>query len=187
MRRLLVAALVLGLSLSLACPPQVAAEATVRDIIVTNTRDDLLAYLAVEGCFTPEMKEAISSGVPTTFTFFVELYRSRDFWTDECLAAARFDHTIKYDSLKGVYWLSLSEQGNKAVAVRDMGQACRMLSELNGVKVAPLRALRKGCGYRLQVKAQLSKVRLPLYLHYVLFFVSLWDFETNWYTVDFTY
>jgi len=39
----------------------------------------------------------------------------------------------------------------------------------------------------LRVKAELEKVRLPLYLHYVLFFVSLWDFETDWYTVDFIY
>ena len=37
------------------------------------------------------------------------------------------------------------------------------------------------------VKAELEKVRLPLYLHYVLFFVSLWDFETDWFTIDFIY
>jgi hypothetical protein len=35
--------------------------------------------------------------------------------------------------------------------------------------------------------AQLDKIRLPFYLHYVLFFVSLWDFETDWYAVDFRY
>jgi hypothetical protein len=28
---------------------------------------------------------------------------------------------------------------------------------------------------------------LPFYLHYVLFFLSFWDFETDWYTVDFIY
>jgi hypothetical protein len=187
MRAFLVVALALGLALNLACPPDALAEATIRDIIVTNTRDDLLAYLAVEGCFTPEMKEAVLSGVPTTFTFFVELYRVRDFWPDLRLASLHIDHTLKYDSLKGVYWVTLREQGHEAQAVRDMARACRLMSELNGVKVAPLSRLQKGASYRLRVKAKLSKVRLPLYLHYVLFFVSLWDFETDWYSVDFTY
>jgi hypothetical protein len=31
------------------------------------------------------------------------------------------------------------------------------------------------------IKAKLDKVRLPLYMEYVFFFVSLWDFETDWY------
>lgn len=187
MRRLLLLALALGLALSAACPEPACASATIRDIIVTNTRDDLLAYFAVEGCFTPEMKEAIQSGVPATFTFFIELERVRDFWFDADLAALRLDHTIKYDSLKGVYWVTLREQGRQPQAVRDFATACRLMAEVNGVKVAPLAKLRKGSTYRLQVRAQLSKVRLPLYLHYVLFFVSLWDFETDWHSVDFVY
>ncbi len=191
MRRLSLPVLALGLALSLALGPahprEAAAGATVKDIIVTNTRDDLLAYLNVEGCFTPEMKEAISSGVPTTFTFFVDLYRVRDFWWDEHLVSLRLDHTIKYDSLKGVYWVSLQEQGGQPQAVRDFARAGRLMSELNGVKAAPLSMLRKGNPYRLRVKAELSKVRLPLYLHYVFFFVSLWDFTTDWYSVDFVY
>jgi len=183
----LLLALALGLALILACPPAVSADATIRDIVVTNTRDDLLAYFAVEGCFTPEMKEAILSGVPTTFTFLIELDQVRDFWLNSCKASLHLNHTIKYDSLKGVYWVTLQEQGNQPQAVRDFATACRMMAEMNGVRVAPLGTLRKGSGYRLRVRAELSKVRLPLYLHYVLFFVSLWDFETDWYSVDFVY
>jgi len=58
---------------------------------------------------------------------------------------------------------------------------------VKGLKVAPLQRLVKGNKYQLRVKAELQKVRLPLNLHYVLFFLSLWDFDTDWYTVDFTY
>jgi len=39
----------------------------------------------------------------------------------------------------------------------------------------------------LGAKAELNKLTLPFHLHYVLFFVSLWDFETDWYTIDFVY
>ena len=61
------------------------------------------------------------------------------------------------------------------------------MTEIRNIEVIPLKKLEPGARYQLRVKAELEKVRLPLYLHYVLFFVSLWDFETDWYTVDFTY
>ena len=40
---------------------------------------------------------------------------------------------------------------------------------------------------QIRAKAELSKLTLPFFLHYVFFFVSLWDFETDWYTIDFIY
>jgi hypothetical protein len=50
-----------------------------------------------------------------------------------------------------------------------------------------LAQLVKGDKYQLRIKAELDKVTLPLSLHYVLFFVSYWDFETNWYVINFKY
>jgi hypothetical protein len=55
------------------------------------------------------------------------------------------------------------------------------------LKVLPLRELAKGGHYQIQMMAELDQIRLPLYLHYVFFFLSLWDFETDWYTIDFRY
>ena len=52
----------------------VAQNATLKNIIVTNTRDDLLIYLTVEDAFRENMETVILSGVPTTFSFFVNLY-----------------------------------------------------------------------------------------------------------------
>lgn len=39
----------------------------------------------------------------------------------------------------------------------------------------------------MQAMAELNKIRLPFHLHYVFFFLSLWDFETDWHTIKFTY
>jgi hypothetical protein len=60
-----------------------AQDATLKNIIVTNTSDDLLIYLTVEGAFREKMEIAISSGVPATFSFFVNLYQTRGFWFDK--------------------------------------------------------------------------------------------------------
>ena len=58
---------------------------------------------------------------------------------------------------------------------------------LDSFKICPMDKLEKGEEYQVQIKGELSKVTLPLYLHYILFFVSFWDFETDWHTVDFIY
>jgi hypothetical protein len=47
--------------------------------------------------------------------------------------------------------------------------------------------LEKGKQYQIQAKAKLSRVTLALLSALRPFFLSLWDFETDWYTIDFIY
>jgi hypothetical protein len=61
------------------------------------------------------------------------------------------------------------------------------MADLNGVPLVPLTALRKNAHYYVLSKVKLDKVRLPLHLEYLFFFVSLWDFETDWYREGFSY
>ena len=167
--------------------PLQAAEATLSDIIVTNTQEDLLVFFDIKGCFTREMEEAILNGIPTTFTIVIKLYRTRTAWLDASIASITLEHTIKYDSLKNEFRVTRSEEGNTELVVKDFEAAKKAMAEIRNIRVVALKELQDRGKYQLRVKAELEKVRLPLYLHYVLFFVSLWDFETDWYTVDFIY
>ena len=167
--------------------PALAAEARLTDIVVTNTRDYLLAYFSVVDCFTEDMRRAIDNGVSTTFTFFVRLYEVRDWWWDKNIADLKVSHEIKYDSLKKVYIVRLSSTDNKVIHVKDFEEAKKLMSEIVGLKVTELRNLQRGNHYQISMMAELDKIRLPFYFHYVFFFLSLWDFETDWYTVDFRY
>jgi hypothetical protein len=81
----------------------------------------------------------------------------------------------------------LSERENKVITVKDFEEAKKLMSEVVGFGVTPLSNLREGGDYQLQMMAELDKITLPFYLHYVLFFLSLWDFETDWHTIDFRY
>jgi len=164
-----------------------AAKARLTDIVVTNTRDNLIVYFSVADCFTDDMQKAINNGVSTTFTFFVKLWEVRDWWWDRDIADLKVSHEIRYDSLKKIYELRLSASGDKVVAVKDFEEAKRLMSEIVGLKVTELRNLQKGSRYQISMMAELDKIRLPFYFHYVFFFLSLWDFETDWYTVDFRY
>ena len=182
--------LLLFLLFSLLCSspfPVRAAEATLSDIIVTNTQEDLLVFFDIQGCFTREMEEAILNGIPTTFTIIIRLYRTRTLWFDGSISSLKLEHTIKYDSLKNEFRVTRSEDDSKELVFKDFERAKKSMAEISSIKVVPLEQLQRKSQYQLRVKAELEKVRLPLYLHYVLFFVTLWDFETDWYTVDFTY
>ena len=103
------------------------------------------------------------------------------------MASLKVHHTIKYDSLRQEYTVILSERGNQTVVVKDYSKAQEMMAYISNLQLVPLQVLEKNNQYQLRIKAELNKVRLPLYLHYLLFFVSLWDFETDWYVVDFIY
>ena len=61
--------LVLGVLLLTFYELAMAKDAKLTNIIVTNTRDDLLVYLSVEGAFTEDMEAAVKRGVPASFTF----------------------------------------------------------------------------------------------------------------------
>jgi len=164
-----------------------AQDATLTNIIVTNTRDDLLVYLTVEGAFREKMKKAILSGVPTTFSFFIQLNRVRNFWPDKEIVEIDITHTIKYNNLKKEFVITRSWENNQPIVTKSFVEARKLMSEIDSLKAVPLNLLEKGSQYQIRAKAQLSKLTLPFYLHYVLFFVSLWDFETDWYTIEFIY
>ncbi len=164
-----------------------AQDAKLTNIIVTNTRDDLLVYLNVEGAFRETMKDAILSGVSTTFSFFIALYLNRNFWIDKKIADITIIHTIKYNNIKKEYSVKRSWEDGEAKNTQSFREAQKLMTEIDSLKILPLYKLEKGMQYQIRAKAELSKLTLPLYLHYVLFFVSLWDFETDWYTIDFIY
>ena len=167
--------------------PAQAQQAYLSDIVITNVEDHLLVYFTVKECFTPEMNSAIESGIETSFTFFVKLYEKIDLSIDNKVTDLEVKHSIKFDSLKKVYEVRLSERENKVITVKDFEEAKKLMSEVIALKVTPLSNLREGADYQLQMMAELDKITLPFYLHYVLFFLSLWDFETDWHTIDFRY
>lgn len=162
-------------------------EAKITDCLVTNTVDDVLVYFRVTNCFTKDMEKAVLAGIPTTFTFLLELHQERGYWFDKKESSLEVKHTLKYDNLKKIFYISFAENGGKPMAFRDFDEAKRAMADLDGVAIAPLKLLNRDRQYYIRVKVQMDKVRLPFHMEYVFFFVSLWDFETDWYKQGFVY
>jgi len=181
------AAMTLFLHFSLLTPTLKAEEACIKDIAVINSWDHCILSFSVTGCFTEEMKKAIDNGIDTTFTFYIELYEIRGFWWDRQISDVKVSHNIKYDNLKKVYMVTLTEKGDKVFYFEDFDKAKKLMSEIRGFGITRLHNLQKGKRYQVRMMAELDKIKLPFYLDYIFFFLSLWDFETDWYAVDFSY
>ena len=165
----------------------IAQNASLANITVSNTHDHLLLYVNLEGAFDEKVKKAILSGAPASFSFLAKLNKVRDIWLDEAVADITVTHTILYDNLKKEFIVRRSWRNNEPEVTKSFAEAQNWMTEVNSLKILPLSLLEKGQQYQLRTKAEVSKQTLPFYLHYVLFFVSLWDIETDWYTIDFIY
>lgn len=155
-------------------------DATITDIIVTNHDGNITVFARLMNCFTKKMQSAILAGIPTTFTFFLELYQERKHWIDRRVTGVVVKKTIKYDNIKKVFAV-FSEEDRQQSVFQDFNSAKDAMADINGIIVAPIADLQKEGTYYVMIKAKLDTIKLPMQMEYILFFVSLWDFETDWY------
>ncbi len=191
MRRRIIAGLVAGLMLviSLVSPGAAAEEDRARIVHLAAYREDgnLKLRFGIEDCFTPKMIDAIKSGVVTTFRIRVVVEEPGLPLFRKQLLNTVLEHSLEFDQLRGEYRLKLAERAETPIRTTDFSEARQLMSTVSGIPVLPLWRLQPGKTYNIRVKAELSKVRLPVFLRYIFFFVSLWDFETDWQQVPFRY
>ena len=170
-----------------ACTNLYAKKAFIKNINTRIDQEHLFISFRVTDCFTDKMIQAIKNGVNTRFVFLIRLYKVRKWWRDKKITDIKVIHSIQYDSIKKVYHLRLSEKNSKDIPLKDLDEAKIALAQISNLKIIDIKSLKKGEKYQIRVKAELDKIRLPLHLHYILFFLSLWNFETKWYKVNINY
>jgi hypothetical protein len=154
-------------------------EAFIEGFHIGGGKKNVSISFSVTNCFNQKMEEAIQAGIPTTFNFFVKLYKKRPLIWDNKIVAHRFRHTLTYDTLKDTYRIWLEEKGEE-VQAKDLEKAKYYMQRVDVFAVVKGRELTPG-NYKFAIKAEIDPVKLPLSLEGILFFVSLWDFETDWY------
>ncbi len=164
-----------------------AIDVQLSGIRVTENPTHLLLSLQVEGAFNEKMEEAVLNGIPTTFSFLINIARKRTLWTNDPVVTVNVTHTIKYHNLKNHYIIKRSGDSDNPFVTDSFDEAKEIMSRIENMPVVPLRKLKKDHRYIISAKAELDKVRLPFLLNYIFFFASLWDFETEWHTYEFVY
>jgi len=163
-----------------------AAEPKITETLITNDMENVLLYVRLVNGFKPEMEMAILAGIPAVFTIYLEVYQERPLLWDKRIIKKEIRRTLKYDNLKKTFNVFFNGK-TEPLVFSDLESAKKAMSDFDGIIVTPMSSLIKGETYYALAKVKMDKVRLPLKMEYVLFFVSIWDFETSWYRQNFSY
>lgn len=162
-------------------------KAIIKELTATTSETHLIMFGTLENSFTTEMIELLHSGIKLKFTFFVELYKVDPNWPEEQIVAYSFEHGMTFDTLKETYEVTLEEDNNKIQSFKSIFEAQKVINEINGAKVVPLKQLLPDNFYKLKVRAELYKKTLPLSLQDVFPFLSWGDIKTDWHAIEFKY
>lgn len=182
----LTALIIVAVSLIILPVSALSEQARIKNTLITNNKKELLVHFYVDGGFTPKVEEAIKSGISTTFIYKIFLYNKEGESLGFKIASKTISHTIKYDTLRKDYTVTMSEK-KAPVVLQDFRAAKELMARVDSLSLTTLDRLEKDKPYSLQVKAELDTIKLPPPLNYLFFFVSYWDFKTAWETVEFTY
>ncbi len=168
----------------------VAAEKTpvIESIHLIEGESDVLLSATLSAELDEFMKEALKGGVPLTFSFKIRLTRKGTIFGEKRVRSEKLTHTLQYNPVKQVY--QFTGEGYKEPMEKTTREEAEALAWMKGIyrwPLFPLRELRKDKRYRVRVMATLKSAELPSVFGYLFFFTSIFNRETPWNQVDFTY
>ena len=157
----------------------------ITDVLVTNDKSNVLVY-ARSSPLPSDLEKAILAGVPTTFIYKIEFYQDNKNWFDERLALIEVKKNIKYDQVKKTFYLTSNFQ-KSTEGFQKFEEARMAIAEINGIPVISIKDLKENQRYYARIKLEWENYRLPFYAAFVRIFLSLRDFETDWYRQPFDF
>jgi hypothetical protein len=162
------AALSVGLAcaaVSLAAAQDVTAKPDTEDAVIVVAPiargDTILVSFSTSRALTPSIAQAIESGLPTTFTYDVELRRPSFFWFDKLVASARIAATVRFDPLTRRYHVTLLQDGRVAEerATDRPDEVRRWVSVFERLPLFTTRELTEHTDYAVQVRGRTTPRR----------------------------
>ena len=83
-----------------------ADDAKIENLIAVAANGEVGVHFALTGAFRGETAQSLQSGVPTSFTYIVEIFRDRPNWFDEGLGRSRIEVIATFNSLTREYLLN---------------------------------------------------------------------------------
>lgn len=168
-----------------------AKETEIKNVIISNFYNHLHVQFRLTNSFSNKMEEAITTGIPVTFTYYINLYQKRSaFRNDKLVTAVTLSRTLKYDNLKNEYIVSDTSErpnGEPRSVLASFDEAKKNMNKVEIPSYYPMWKLDRNRDYYLKIKAASKGVEPPLYLHYLLFFLKWMNFETDWFVERFKY
>jgi hypothetical protein len=105
---------------------------------------------------SPDLRDAIQSGLATTFSYDVDLRRATTTWFDRTIASVTVTASVRFDNLTRQYQLSRTVDGRAGAtrATEDEDAVRRWLTEFERVPLAATSVLEANGEYYVRVRAR---------------------------------
>lgn len=120
-----------------------------------------------------EMVEALQSGLPTSFTYLIEIFRDRPNWLDEGVARSRVEVICTFNSVTREYLLNY-RRDRKLVSSKTFSDLPSLEAAMTQIDEPDLFEIGNRRHYKLKVR-----VRADLMRGYLLYVVP-WEVSTRW-------
>jgi hypothetical protein len=136
-----------------------------------------------------KMREALRGGVPLTFGYRIHMTRKGSILGEKVVRRREIIHNLEFDPVKQMYMFTGEGYGGDLVVktTKDEEEAVGWLTGILDWRLYPLQKLKKNVRYRVRVMATLRSVELPSVLGYLFFFTTVFNQETPWVQLDFTF
>ena len=171
MRRLaFILSLLLAIPLAAAEPPK----PTIENLSALAAGGKVSVRFSVEGAFrNGELVEALQSGVPTSFTYFIEIFRDRPWWLDAGVARARVEVICTFNSVTREYLLNY-RRDRHLVRSETFTDLPALVQRMTVIDEPDLFAIGKRKAYKMKVRVKADLMRG--WLAYVI----PWEVSTRW-------
>ena len=136
-----------------------------------------------------EMREVLTGGVPLTFSYRIRLTTRGSILGEKIVRRREVIHSLEFDPVKQLYMFTGEGYGRENVVktTKDEDVAMGWLTNILDWQLYPLKRLEKNMRYRVRVMATLRSVELPSVLGYLFFFTTIFNQETPWVQLDFSF
>lgn len=172
----------------LVCLPPVNCQtsASISRLSVSKNASFLLSYFQLQDGITPEVAQALNSGVSVRFHYIIELFEPK-LLLNHSIAQVELSRTVSYDAIRQEYLIYLGADQPRAISVKGSDEMEKLIFQVNAVKIAPINALKVGTEYRLKARVSVEKVNMRLPLGNIMDTFSRWGYQTDWHEISFKY
>jgi len=168
------ARLIFAAFLALAVPP-LAAEPRIESLVATSSNAGAVTvrFTLADAFRDRHTVQALQSGLPTSFTYVVEIYRDRPHWFDEGIGRSRIEVIATFNSLTREYLLNYRRDRKlvRSETFSDLDTLQKRMTTIDEPSLFDIGA-RHPYKVRVRVKADFGRG--------FLLYVIPWKISTRW-------
>jgi hypothetical protein len=178
---LVLAALLLGATAGGALADALDGALAVQSAYVDLDHGVFQLHARIEYPMTPAILDALRDGVTLSFDVNARVVRERRLWFDAVIVDETLRRELAYHTVSDRYVVRDVRSGDQQTFAT-LDEALTFLSKVDGWPILVESQVSGGERYRVSVRAEIRRGRLPASLRALLFWTNDWHRSSGWYS-----